>query len=102
MQVRRADDDHIVLEKGSFRLIVHRIPERSATGTGISVPPAVRENGSIKLSFPVESISRSREIATQVGGCVYDSSENGYEATTCATAGIPTATVFQLFQPTNR
>ena len=100
LRVRRAEDDHIVLENESFRLIVHQIPERYAKNIVITVPPQVREIGSIKLSFPVDSIAIARDVASRLGGCVYGSDrEWTYESATVCDGWDSDGNVFQLFQP---
>ena len=100
LRVRRAEDDHIVLENESFRLIVHQIPERYAKNIVITVPPQVREISSIKLSFPVDSISTAREVAARLGGCVYGSErEWTYESATVCDGWDSDGNVFQLSQP---
>jgi hypothetical protein len=80
---------------------VHQIPEQYSKNIVITVPPVVRESGAIKLSFRVDSISRSRQTAAELGGHVYGAERewsNG-EATTCD-GYDPDGNVFQLFQLT--
>ena len=104
LRVRRAEDDHIVLENDSFRLIVHQIPERYAKHIAITVPPQVREIGSIKLCFPVDSISAAREAAASLGGCVCTGrSVNGpMSQPPSATVGIPTGMCFSYLSQSHR
>jgi predicted enzyme related to lactoylglutathione lyase len=99
MHVRPAGDDHIVLDKNTFRLVVHQIPEQHARSIVISTPPKVREASAIKLCFAVESIARSRAVAANLGGCVYASDrEWQYEGTTVCDGWDPDGNVFQLLQ----
>jgi hypothetical protein len=85
MEIIRTAADHIVLEIGAFRLTVHQIPQEYAKNIVITSPPAIRENGSTKLSFRVESISHSRQIAAEMGGLVYgpDREWSNDERTVC-------------------
>jgi hypothetical protein len=100
LHVASAEDDHIALENGSFRLIVHQIPDQYAEHIRIDDPPSVREGSAIKLSFPVLSIVDSREAAARLGGRVYPASrEWSYESTTVCDGWDPDGNVFQLFQP---
>ena len=94
-----AHHDHAVLDKGSFRLIIHQIPEQHAANIRIENPPKVREGGAIKLSLPVASISTARQAAAQLGGRVYDvDREWTYEGSTVCDGCDPDGNVFQLFQ----
>lgn len=103
MRVHRTEDDHVVLEKDGFRLTVQQIPEEYAANIHIAVPPKVREISAIKLSLPVASISRARQAAAQLGGCVYNADrEWEYEGTIVCDGWDPDGNVFQLFQPTAR
>ena len=99
MHVVKTASDHVVLEIGSFRLTVHQIPEQYAKDIVITSPPAVRESGSTKLSFRVDSISRSRQEAAKLGGLVYGPEREwrNDEATTCDGYDSD-GNVFQLFQ----
>ena len=99
MRVLRTENDHVVLESGSFRLIVHQIPDRHANGIVITAPPVVRDRTAIKLSFCVDSISSSRQTAAELGGLVYGPErEWRYESTTVCDGYDPDGNVFQLFQ----
>jgi predicted enzyme related to lactoylglutathione lyase len=99
MRVLRTEADHIRLELGSFRLTVHQIPERYAKNIVIKVPPVVREMTAIKLAFQVESISRSRALASELGGSVYGPDrEWKYEGMTVCDGYDSDGNVFQLFQ----
>ena len=100
MRVRRSADDHIVLESGSFQLIVHRIPEHIARGITIERPPVVRETAAIKLSLRVGSIAISRDAAASLGGSLNGTDrEWTYESTTVCDGCDPEGNQFQLFQP---
>ena len=104
LRVRKAEDDHIVLENESFRLIVHQIPERFAKNIVIAVPPQVREMSSLKLCFPVDSIPSAREAAARLGGCVYGSEREWTYGNPqpSATVGIRTAMCFSWFSQSLR
>lgn len=98
MKTLRAEDDHIQLETGLFRLTVQKIPERYAKNIKIATPPAVRENSSIKLAFQVTDLAQARQIAAQLGGEVYSpESEWHYQGMTVCDGYDPDGNVFQLF-----
>lgn len=71
LRVLTAEEEHVVLENETFRLTVHQIPPPYVDDIAIRVPPEVREDAAIKLSFPVDSIGLAREAAARLGGCVY-------------------------------
>lgn len=101
MHVVTSASDHVVLEVGTFRLTVHQIPDQYAKNIVITVPPVVRETAAIKLSFRVDSISRSRQTAAALGGQVYGPErEWSDEETTTCNGYDPDGNVFQLFQVT--
>jgi len=99
MRVTRTDHDHVALESGSFRLVVHQIPDQYAKNISISIPPAVRNQSAIKLSFLVESISGSRQAAAALGGLVYGPEQEWpYMESMVCDGYDPDGNVFQLFQ----
>jgi predicted enzyme related to lactoylglutathione lyase len=98
MNTLRAEDDHIQLERGSFRLTLQKIPQRYAENVKITTPPAVRENSSVKLTFHVTDLAQARHIAAQLGGAVYPPErEWQYEGLTVCDGYDPDGNVFQLF-----
>jgi predicted enzyme related to lactoylglutathione lyase len=100
MRVRKRAEDHIVLESGSFHLIVHGIPEPIARDITIERPPVVRERAAIKLSLRVGSLAISRDAAAALGGALYGTDrEWTYESTTVCDGCDPEGNQFQLFQP---
>jgi len=89
------------IEIGTFRLTVHQIPEQYTKNIVIASPPVVRESGATKLSFRVDSISRSRQTAAELGGLVYGPDrEWSNDGTTICDGYDPDGNVFQLFQAT--
>ena len=99
MHIVKTASDHVVLEISAFRLTVHQIPEQYAKNIVITSPPAVRESGSIKLAFRVDSISRARLTATELGGLVYaPEREWSNEGVRTCDGYDPDGNVFQLFQ----
>ena len=68
MECGSRDEYHAALQRSGFKLIVHQIPEYLASGIEISDPPTRRENGAVRLDFPVKSIERSRALAKAWGG----------------------------------
>ena len=101
MHVGKTAPDHVVLEISTFRLTVHQIPEQYTKNIVIASPPVVRESGATKLSFRVDSISRSRQTAAELGGLVYGPDrEWTTDGTTICDGYDPDGNVFQLFQVT--
>jgi catechol 2,3-dioxygenase-like lactoylglutathione lyase family enzyme len=101
MRVVKTDPYHIVLDTDAFRLTVHQIPEQFAKNIAIAVPPMVRETAAIKLSFPVDSISRARREATALGGLIYESEREWSDETSTTCGGYDTdGNVFQVTQAT--
>jgi len=99
MHVRRTDHDHVVLENGAFRLVVHQIPEAYAKNISISIPPTVHSQSAIKLSFLVDSIPHARQTAAALGGVVYGpDKEWQYMESTFCDGYDPDGNVFQLFE----
>ena len=62
------DDDHILLESPGFQLVVHRIPDRSATAIQPAEPPTRRATAAFKPVFFVQSLERVRAIVSAHGG----------------------------------
>jgi hypothetical protein len=79
---------------------VHQIPEQYAQDIVITVPPCVREISAVKLSFPIGNIAKARDVAAQLGGCVYPF-EREWACDSCIICDgwDPDANVFQLSQP---
>ena len=99
MHVVKTTADHVILGIGTFRLTVHRIPEQYAKNIVITSPPAIRDSGATKLSFRVDSISRSRQTAAELGGLVYaPEREWTYDGARVCDGYDPDGNVFQLFQ----
>jgi catechol 2,3-dioxygenase-like lactoylglutathione lyase family enzyme len=67
------DNDHAVLERDGFELVVHQIPKQIADTIVIAQPPVRRIWGAIRLDFPVASIADSRKLARALGGDIDDS-----------------------------
>lgn len=62
------DGDHRVIESADLQLIVHAIPAQYSDAIEISVPPAPREDQSIKPFFTVEDLEAAARIAEECGG----------------------------------
>lgn len=62
------DADHAVLRCGSFALDIHQLPPHLADTVHVATPPPRREQGAVKLSFPVDSLARARQLAQEYGG----------------------------------
>lgn len=74
LSMKHSATEKIVLESEAFILTIHGIPEHIAETISISKPPQLRENTSIKLFFPVASLSLTRETAHKLGGGLSPSS----------------------------
>jgi catechol-2,3-dioxygenase len=97
------EKEHVLLESGVFQLVLHRIPKRIAKNIVIDVPPAVREQAAMKLSFPVKSLAKAREAAVSLGGALRTRDEEWSWAARGATmcdGHDPEGNVFQVFEPT--
>jgi predicted enzyme related to lactoylglutathione lyase len=62
------DDTHAVLYVAGFHLTIHAIPAPLAAGIAISSPPARREQGAIRLDYPVINMTAARQLAASLGG----------------------------------
>ena len=62
------DDDHILLESPGFQLVVHRIPDHSATAIQPAEPPTRRAKAAFKPVFFVHNIASVRTVASAHGG----------------------------------
>jgi catechol-2,3-dioxygenase len=72
MSRTQCDEHHVVLNCCGFNLIVHQIPRHIADGVRIGQPPRRREDGALRLNFPVQSIAETRRLARSLGGDVDD------------------------------
>ncbi len=62
------DDDHILLESPGFQLVVHRMPDHSATAMQPAEPPTRRAKAAFKPVFFVQSLESVRTIVSAHGG----------------------------------
>jgi predicted enzyme related to lactoylglutathione lyase len=67
-RVVREDADHADLDCGGFRLVVHQIQEHIAKNVVVTNPPRRRENGAVRLDFPIGDLAHSRSVARSLGG----------------------------------
>jgi predicted enzyme related to lactoylglutathione lyase len=70
LRVAHADDEYVVLESEGFQLVVHGIPAEVIASLELAEPPLRREDATVKLVFPVPSISAARAVAATYGGKV--------------------------------
>jgi predicted enzyme related to lactoylglutathione lyase len=92
-------DDHAVLNRLGFDLVVHQIPARLLADT-TTAPPRRREEAAIKLSFPVDDLERVRRTTATLGG-VFDPPEREWtdgNERTCM-GQDPEGNVFQVTAP---
>jgi len=64
----RQDADHTVLDWNGFHLVVHQIPAHLVASVQVSVPPQRREQGALRLDFPVDDVAHARRMAHRLGG----------------------------------
>lgn len=64
------DEYHAVLRCGIFALDIHQLPPHAAQGVNLASSPQRREQAAVKLSFPVASIERARQLAAEHGGAL--------------------------------
>ena len=76
--VDRADGDFVTLETPTLSLSLVQAPAWLAAEFVLSDPPERREDAALKLSFPVASLARARELAPGLGGLV-DSPDSEWE-----------------------
>ncbi|MGY3922646.1 glyoxalase/bleomycin resistance/dioxygenase family protein [Aeromonas jandaei] len=68
MEIRSQSEQLIVLENGDIQLLVHAIPEPYIEQVVVTTPPALREQGAIKLFFTVPSLAWAEAKAADLGG----------------------------------
>ena len=91
------DEDYVLLEAPSFRLVVLQIPERYAANITIEKPPRKRENTPIKLILNVSSIEAARQAAKTLGGGLNGSeTEWSFQGIKRCDGVDPEGNVFQL------
>lgn len=68
LRTTHMEQDYLVLESSAFQLVVLAIPAKLAASVRIVAPPRIRENSTIKLALPVESLASARLAARSLGG----------------------------------
>jgi len=68
----RQDEEFALLDWGGFHLVIHRIPPDLAAELAVSVPPTRREQGSLRLDYPVGDVVQARTSARRLGGEIDD------------------------------
>ena len=68
MEIRSKSEQLIVLENGDIQLLVHAIPEPYIGQVVVTTPPALREQGAIKLFFTVPSLAWAEAKEADLGG----------------------------------
>ena len=69
-RVLHTDADHVVMEISGFNLIVHQIPQHLAVAVAVVSPPERREQGAIRLDYPVMDLNESSRQAASLGGVI--------------------------------
>ena len=88
-------DELTVLESPDIQLLVHKMPGQIAENIVISSPPQKRENTALKFFFTVPSLVKAREVASSLGGEVFNENWNGPGFVVC-NAMDPEGNVFQV------
>jgi len=68
LSVVQVENGHVILESEVIQVVVHAIPRRVADTITIASPPQLRDEGAIKLFFPVASLAEARDKAPALGG----------------------------------
>lgn len=68
LSIVNQETDFIELKKGSFELILVKMPDEIASEIEISTPPSLREDSPIKLIFQIDSLAAARDKAERYGG----------------------------------
>lgn len=63
-----AEDDHVVLERAGFQLVLLRIPAQRAALIHVADPPVRRSDTAIKLVFVIDDLGVARAAAALHGG----------------------------------
>ena len=66
----REESSHVTLQIGAGRLLLHAIPDEIASSMSMAVPPVLRDDAAVKLSFAVSSLPIARSVAAAHGGGV--------------------------------
>ena len=98
-RVEEIDHDFVELATPAVDLVIVQIPEQWAREIVIADPPERREEGAVKLAFPVASIAAAREAATARGGVIdAPSAEWSFGPWTVCDGHDPEGNVFQVRQ----
>lgn len=77
-----ADRDHAVLDMPGLQLVIHAM--RGAQRENHSAPVPLREDATVKLCLPVDSIGAARDRAAKLGGAIkaakYEWEARGFRA----------------------
>jgi hypothetical protein len=70
--VLREDPQFALLDWGGFHLVIHQVPAHLASEVLVSTPPQRREQGALRLDYPVDDVTRARDAARRMGGAIDD------------------------------
>jgi len=91
-----ADGSHVVLASGSLELVLHALSGETAPDD----PPVAREDGYVKLFFPVDSLAAARARVAMLGGRLDPADREWSARGFRACDGVdPEGNVFQLREP---
>lgn len=96
LAVQSGDASHTVLASESFELVLHALRGEPAT----AAPAMPREDGCIKLFFPVASLAQARATAATLGGALQPPEREWSARGFRACDGVdPEGNVIQLREP---
>lgn len=70
ISVTEVESDYRKLEGDGFELMILQPPAAIANNIDLTTPPQIRSETATKPIFPVVSIAKAREVATQLNGGV--------------------------------
>ncbi len=97
MQELEREKGHVLLDGGSYQIVIHAIPKKIADQIHIIEPPQVREESAMKPCYPVASIAEARAQAALHGGQIKPASKEWLFRGLRACDGFdPEGNVFQV------
>lgn len=72
MNIETDENSYAVLSIPGFELVIHGIPNESSFADTQMEPIVVREDSSLKLCLPVQSLTEARATAKALGGFIKD------------------------------
>ena len=90
------ESDHIILERGSYQLVVHKIPEHYKSNSDGN---SARQHNTLKPVYFIADISAARDAAARLGGKISaKEKEWDFQGTLVCDGVDPEGNIFQLRQ----